>query len=105
MPLYEYRCQRCGFVTEVLQKLSDPPLRRCSVCKGKTEKMISRTSFQLKGGGWYTEGYGKSASESSASETAASSDSPASSDAKPPAQKAQKKEKEKAEPKAKGNSQ
>jgi putative FmdB family regulatory protein len=61
MPLYEYRCLKCGEVTEVLQKLSDPPLRRCSHCSGKVEKLISRTSFQLKGGGWYAHGYGQEA--------------------------------------------
>ena len=58
MPLYEYRCLKCGDVTEVLQKLSDRPLRKCRLCSGKLEKLISRTSFQLKGGGWFAHGYG-----------------------------------------------
>jgi putative FmdB family regulatory protein len=57
MPLYEYRCLDCGDVSEVLQKLNDPPLRRCKRCSGKVEKLVSRTSFQLKGGGWYSHGY------------------------------------------------
>ena len=59
MPLYEYRCRKCGELTEVLQKLSDPPLRRCRRCRGTLDKLISRTSFQLKGGGWFNEGYGR----------------------------------------------
>jgi len=60
MPLYEYRCKACGHVMEVLQKLSDPPVRKCDQCSGRSvEKLLSRTSFQLKGGGWYGEGYGK----------------------------------------------
>ena len=60
MPLYEYRCLKCGEVFEVLQKFSDPPLKRCSSCRGKLEKLVSRTSFQLKGGGWYAQGYSAS---------------------------------------------
>ena len=60
MPIYEYRCLKCGSEIEVLQKFSDPPLRRCKECRGKLEKLISRTSFQLKGGGWYAQGYGAS---------------------------------------------
>jgi len=57
MPLYEYQCTRCGSVVEVLQKLSDAPLKRCKDCRGKLEKLISRTAFHLKGGGWFNEGY------------------------------------------------
>ncbi len=61
MPIYEYRCRKCGKVTEVMQKIADPPLRRCPKCSGRVQKLISRTSFQLKGGGWFAEGYGKPA--------------------------------------------
>jgi putative FmdB family regulatory protein len=60
MPLYEYRCTKCGDRFEILQKFSDRPKRRCSKCSGKLEKLISRTSFQLKGGGWFDQGYGSS---------------------------------------------
>ena len=63
MPLYEYRCLKCEHVTEVLQKLSDRPLRKCKLCSGKLEKLISRTSFQLKGGGWFAHGYGSPSSD------------------------------------------
>ena len=60
MPLYEYACNSCGSVIEVLQKMSDRPLRKCQKCSGRLEKLVSRTSFQLKGGGWYAQGYAKS---------------------------------------------
>ena len=63
MPLYEYRCLGCQRVIEVLQKVSDRPLRRCQVCQGKLEKLISRTSFLLKGGGWFAQGYGGGAAK------------------------------------------
>ena len=71
MPLYEYRCLKCEHVMEVLQKLSDPPLRRCKVCSGKVEKLISRTSFQLKGGGWFDQGYGRNSGKASSDGTKA----------------------------------
>ncbi len=59
MPIYEYVCEKCGSHTEVIQKISDPPLKRCSKCRGKLEKTISRTSFQLKGSGWYATDYSR----------------------------------------------
>jgi len=57
VPIYEYRCTQCGHLIEIIQKISDRPLRKCSECSGKLEKLVSRASFQLKGGGWYAEGY------------------------------------------------
>jgi putative FmdB family regulatory protein len=57
MPIYEYVCEKCGNHLEVIQKVSDEPLKRCSNCRGKLEKIISRTSFQLKGSGWYKSDY------------------------------------------------
>jgi putative FmdB family regulatory protein len=54
MPLYEYRCKSCGHTFEAIQKFSDRPLRKCSECSGPLEKLISRNSFQLKGGGWFS---------------------------------------------------
>jgi putative FmdB family regulatory protein len=58
MPLYEYRCGACGHTFELLQKVSERPKIHCPLCRGKLEKLISRTSFQLKGGGWFAQGYG-----------------------------------------------
>ena len=62
MPIYEYECEKCGAHTEVLQKMGDKPLTRCSTCKGKMRKAVSRSSFQLKGGGWYVTDYAKKGS-------------------------------------------
>jgi len=64
MPIYEYACTRCGTVTEVMQKMSDRPLRKCRKCSGRLQKLVSRTSFQLKGGGWYAQGYSSSGGDS-----------------------------------------
>jgi putative FmdB family regulatory protein len=57
MPTYEYECSR-GHQFEAEQRISDPPLSRCRVCRAKARRLISRTSFVLKGGGWYSDGYG-----------------------------------------------
>lgn len=58
MPIYEYQCQKCGHF-EVTQKITDKPLSRCPTCKGKVKKLISNTSFQLKGSGWYITDYAR----------------------------------------------
>jgi putative FmdB family regulatory protein len=58
MPIYEYRCKDCGKEFEVIQQFGDGQLRKCRECSGKLEKLISRTAFRLKGGGWYDDGYG-----------------------------------------------
>jgi len=72
VPIYEYRCLECGLTVEVLQKLHDKPLKRCEACSGKLEKIVSRTAFQLKGGGWYSSGYNKNPKASSPSSPEAS---------------------------------
>lgn len=58
MPIYEYQCEKCGHF-EVTQKITDKPLGRCPACKGKVRKLISHTSFQLKGTGWYVTDYAR----------------------------------------------
>lgn len=65
MPIYEYRCTSCGHTLEVIQKFNDKPLKKCTECSGALEKLISRSAFQLKGGGWYNEGYGGQSSSAS----------------------------------------
>ncbi|MBU1404009.1 MAG: zinc ribbon domain-containing protein [Proteobacteria bacterium] len=72
MPIYEYQCEACQDVIEAQQSLTDKPLTTCPACTGSLKKLISRSSFQLKGGGWYSDGY--SGNSASASCPAASGD-------------------------------
>ena len=54
MPIYEYRCDSCGYELEALQKLSDEPLQSCPACEAAAlRRLISAPSFRLKGDGWY----------------------------------------------------
>lgn len=54
MPFYEYQCTKCGHIEEVLQKVSDKPLKKCPACgKLALQKKVSAAAFRLKGGGWY----------------------------------------------------
>lgn len=53
MPIYEYSCTHCKKNFEIFQKITDKPRKRCSVCHGKLEKIVSQSSFLLKGAGWY----------------------------------------------------
>ncbi|MFZ5774239.1 MAG: FmdB family zinc ribbon protein [Thermodesulfobacteriota bacterium] len=64
MPVYEYQCQSCQEVIEAQQRIADAPLTTCPSCSGSLKKLISANSFQLKGSGWYADGYsgGKSCS-------------------------------------------
>jgi len=74
MPIYEYQCEACQDVIEAQQSLSDKPLTTCPACTGTLKKLISRSSFQLKGGGWYSDGYSSSPGKASPSCAAASAD-------------------------------
>ena len=56
MPIYEYKCDKCG-VVEVMQGIKEKPLKKCPNCKSKVERQISSTSFVLKGSGWYATDY------------------------------------------------
>ena len=54
MPIYEYRCDSCGFQKEHLQKMNDPRLTTCPECGTESyNKLLSAAGFQLKGNGWY----------------------------------------------------
>ena len=57
MPIYEYKCLKCGSVLEALQKINDKPLKKCPKCKGALEKVISPPALQFKGNGWYITDY------------------------------------------------
>lgn len=75
MPIYEYRCEKCGKVFEALQKFSDAPLKVHQECGGPVEKLISQSAFQLKGSGWYQTDYAKSSSKPAAKTENGTSDS------------------------------
>jgi putative FmdB family regulatory protein len=58
MPIYEYACEKCESEFEVEQRITDSPIKSCPRCKSKkVKRLISRTSFVLKGGGWYSDLY------------------------------------------------
>ena len=57
MSIYEYQCDGCHRTHEVWQKIMDKPLKNCPDCNGLLHKLLSLSSFQLKGGGWYVDGY------------------------------------------------
>ena len=59
MPIYEYYCKNCDKTFESFQKITDEPLADCPECGKKVKRLISSTSFALKGGGWYKDGYSK----------------------------------------------
>lgn len=59
MPVYEYRCRDCGKELEVMQRITDDPLTTCPGCGGSLQRLISNTSFILKGTGWYVTDYAR----------------------------------------------
>jgi putative FmdB family regulatory protein len=59
MPLYEYKCARCGDVFEVMQKFSDNPLEQHEGCGGHVERLLSAPALQFKGTGWYVTDYAR----------------------------------------------
>jgi putative FmdB family regulatory protein len=67
VPLYEYKCVKCGRRTEKIESVSGPHLKKCPHCGGKVESLISAPAIQFKGSGWYVTDYaGKSAPGESA---------------------------------------
>lgn len=83
MPLYEYQCDQCHEIFEVMQKFSDTPLEMHDKCGGRVRRLISAPALQFKGSGWYITDYarsggnhgksgnGKSAGQQAAAETPA----------------------------------
>ncbi len=82
MPLYEYRCQKCGSTFEKLQHFSDDPLKTHEGCGGEVERLISAPALQFKGTGWYITDYAKKngSSANGSSKKAESTPPPAKSD-------------------------
>jgi putative FmdB family regulatory protein len=76
MPIYEYKCRKCGSQFEVFQGISDPEIKSCKFCKGKVQKLVSLSSFSLKGSGWYVTDYkGKKPQATAKAEKSETSDS------------------------------
>ncbi|MBN2569673.1 MAG: zinc ribbon domain-containing protein [Deltaproteobacteria bacterium] len=88
MPIYEYKCRKCGKNFEVFQKITDDEVKSCRFCgDGRVEKLISLSAFHLKGSGWYVTDYGgkkPSATENTGSEkdTTSTTESSGASDVK-----------------------
>ena len=74
MPIYEYHCGGCGKI-EVTQKITEKPLSNCPTCGKKVKKLISNTSFQLKGTGWYLTDYARKGNGTDTDKTSKSSES------------------------------
>ena len=69
MPIYEYRCAKCGFQQEFLQRLNEAPLTKCPECGKKSlKKMVTAAGFQLKGTGWYATDFKNSGSKAKTGE-------------------------------------
>jgi len=89
MPIYEYKCQKCGDVFDVQQKFSDEPLTTHQGCGGAVERLISAPAIQFKGSGWYVTDYARgkgsngSASGADSEKKSTSKTDSAKSDAKP----------------------
>ena len=73
MPVYEYECNDCQKVFEIQQRMSDDPLSICPECEGSVRKLMSMSSFHLKGGGWYADGYASKSGKAEAKPKAKSS--------------------------------
>jgi putative FmdB family regulatory protein len=85
MPLYEYECENCGDLFEVIQKFADEPVAVHEKCGGKVHRLLSAPALQFKGSGWYVNDYAKSnsgagtskKSDSTSGNATSSGDSPA----------------------------
>ena len=74
MPTYEYECDN-GHTFDVQQRMTDPPLERCTVCNSQVRRLISAAPFILKGGGWYSDGYSSGGNGKGASDKASTDSS------------------------------
>jgi putative FmdB family regulatory protein len=82
VPIYEYQCTKCKEVFEAFQKITDEPLTHCKFCNAPVEKLISQSSFQLKGSGWYLTDYARRSSGGPAEKPKASESSEKTADTK-----------------------
>ena len=72
MPLYEYRCRKCGIKVEKIQKFSDSPLEICAACGGHLERLLSTPAIRFKGSGWYVTDYARKSSPTEAANSESS---------------------------------
>ena len=79
MPLYEYKCKKCGRRLEKIRKFSDPPLTTCESCGGELERLVSSPAIRFKGSGFYINDYAQKSSDAGSNSSA---DSSASSEKK-----------------------
>ena len=75
MPLYEYKCKKCGQRVEKIRKFSDPPLTTCESCGGKLEQLLSSPAIRFKGSGFYVNDYARKSSDASSTSSTDSSPS------------------------------
>ena len=91
MPTYDYQCFACNYVFEEFQKITADPISKCPKCsEEKVKRLVSKSSFHLKGGGWYASGYssnkpasketGKSSTVSSVSSSTTKKEAPKKTD-------------------------
>ena len=77
MPIYEYECTKCGHETEVFQKITDKATAKCELCRGKMKRLISQSTFHLKGTGWYVTDYASKRSGSTPPDSGGDKSAPA----------------------------
>jgi putative FmdB family regulatory protein len=81
MPIYEYECAKCGERIEVIQKMSDKPLKKHADCGGTLHKLVSAAGFQFKGTGWYVTDYARKETKTESKETKETTETTSSKDA------------------------
>jgi putative FmdB family regulatory protein len=84
MPIYEYKCKKCGSHFEKRQSVSEEPLKVCEHCEGELEKQWSLSGFSFKGEGWYVTDYAKKNGPKSAEKSSSSESTPAADTASKP---------------------
>jgi putative FmdB family regulatory protein len=80
MPIYEYECAKCGKRIEVIQKMSDKPLKKHADCGGTLHKLISAAGFQFKGTGWYVTDYARKGAKTESQESKETKETTSSKD-------------------------
>lgn len=74
MPIYEYKCQQCGEITEKLKRQVDADTETCDHCDGESRRIVSQSSIRFKGSGWYATDYGNSSEDPQNQESSIESD-------------------------------